>query len=274
MNATDRDLMRAAPTADTRVGTGRVVLGVLGGSGGVGASCLAAAVATRAAVRGACALVVDSDPTFGRLDALFDLDGVAGVRWGDLAGARGRLDGAALLGMLPRSAEGVRVLAGGGQVLGEGESEPRPETMASAVAALVGHSGSPTVTVLDLQRAAPALAHLSVFCSDIALVIGSGVSALACAEPAARRARALTPTTGRCWLAQRGPRSRRDVADAVAEATGLPLLTFVDDDPGLDERLARGCAPGTGKGPLASAGSTVLRRLASGAAGSPRGPGA
>ncbi len=239
-----------------------VVLGVLGGSGGVGASCLAAAVATGAAARGEETLVADSDPVFGRIDALFDRDGVVGVRWADLAGARGRLEGRALLDLLPQSADGVRILAGGGRAPAAGEpSVPSGATMTHVLAALVAPGVGPDVVVLDLHRAAPALAEMAALCTDLVLVVGSSVSALACAEPAAQLVRALAPPTCRSWLAQRGPRSRRDVADLVADATGLPLITHVADEPALDERLARGCPPGSGKGPLAAAAATVLRRL-------------
>lgn len=239
-----------------------LVLGVLGGSGGVGASCLGAAIATRAAVRGEEVLVVDSDPAFGRIDALFDRDGVVGVRWADLAGARGALQGRALLDLLPHSADGVRILAGGGRILATGEPElPNAATMTHVLAALVAPGTAPDVVVLDLHRAAPALAEMAALCRDLVLVVGSSVGALACVAPAAQLVRALAPTTCRAWLAHRGPRSRRDVADAVAEATGLPLVAYVADEPALDERLARGCAPGSGKGPLAAAAATVLRRL-------------
>ena len=264
-----RDNAVSGPAGDSRghfggrfTPSGPVVLGVLGGSGGVGTSCLAAAVATRMAARGDSTLIVDSDPTFGRLDALFDRDGVAGVRWADLAGAQGSLEGRALLDVVPRSAEGVRILAGGGQPVAPDELEvPSAATMTGVLTALLAPEAGLDVVVLDLHRAAPPLAQWCVLCADLVLVVGSGVSALACATTAARLVQTLAATSCRLWLAQRGPRTRRDVADVVADAIGLPLIAFVTDDPGLDERLARGRPPGTGKGPLAGAADVVVRRL-------------
>lgn len=74
------------------------VLGVVGGSGGVGASAFAAVLA---AVAGE-SLLVDVDAAGGGVDVLLGIDGVDGARWSNLHLAGGRLDPSTLLGGLPR----------------------------------------------------------------------------------------------------------------------------------------------------------------------------
>ncbi|MGZ4743893.1 MAG: P-loop NTPase [Oryzihumus sp.] len=66
------------------------VIGVVGGSGGVGATVLAAALATRAAATGRTVACVDGDVLGGGLDVTFGLEQEPGLRWPDLAAALGR----------------------------------------------------------------------------------------------------------------------------------------------------------------------------------------
>lgn len=74
------------------------VLGVVGGSGGVGASRFAAVLA---AVAGD-ALLVDADVAGGGLDVLLGIESVPGARWSAMRLAGGYLDPATLLTGLPR----------------------------------------------------------------------------------------------------------------------------------------------------------------------------
>ena len=74
-------------------GAAALVLGVVGARGGVGASTLAAALAARGARRTASVLV-DLDAAAPGLDLLVGLEDDPGVRWPDLAGAAGAIDGA------------------------------------------------------------------------------------------------------------------------------------------------------------------------------------
>jgi len=68
------------------------VLGVVGGSGGVGASTFAAVLA---AVTGR-AMLVDLDVVGGGIDVLLGIEDVAGARWSGLRVGGGRLDPALL----------------------------------------------------------------------------------------------------------------------------------------------------------------------------------
>jgi secretion/DNA translocation related CpaE-like protein len=109
------------------------VVGVVGARGGVGASTLAAALSLSLVAGGRGALsgrrrhrepagpatarggqrvvLVDLDPVGGGLDVHLGIEGVPGVRWPDLAGARGDVSGADLTGLLP-TWRGVAVLSG------------------------------------------------------------------------------------------------------------------------------------------------------------------
>jgi secretion/DNA translocation related CpaE-like protein len=69
--------------------SGTPVIAVLGGSGGVGASTLAAGLALAASRRGASAALVDLDPLSGGLDLLLGLERSQGWRWPSLATAAG-----------------------------------------------------------------------------------------------------------------------------------------------------------------------------------------
>ena len=69
---------------------------VTGASGGLGVSTVAVAIAVRAARRGLSAVVVDTDPEGGGLDLVAGLEDEPGVRWEDLDGLSGDVDGPAL----------------------------------------------------------------------------------------------------------------------------------------------------------------------------------
>src|SRR5450631_1321486 len=69
--------------------TASIVGVVVGGSGGVGASVLSAAIAVRAAQAGLRSVAVDGDRLGGGLEVTLGIVRERGARWPDLAGARG-----------------------------------------------------------------------------------------------------------------------------------------------------------------------------------------
>jgi len=85
---------------------GGPVIGVIGGSGGVGASTFAGVLAVLAGP----AVLVDLDVCGGGIDVVLGIEEVPGARWSGLRLAGGRLDPAVLLDGLPR-AGGCAVLA-------------------------------------------------------------------------------------------------------------------------------------------------------------------
>src|SRR5262249_29717036 len=80
------------------------VFAVLGGRGGAGASVLATALAVTARRRGLDALLIDADPLGGGVELVLGWGGMQGLRWSDLADARGRISPPALVGALPNQA--------------------------------------------------------------------------------------------------------------------------------------------------------------------------
>ena len=78
--------------AGDQVAAGRApVVAVLGGSGGVGASTLAGALACLAAARRAPAALVDADVVGGGIDLLLGAEQADGWRWPRLSGAEGHV---------------------------------------------------------------------------------------------------------------------------------------------------------------------------------------
>jgi Mrp family chromosome partitioning ATPase len=148
------------------------VIGVVGGSGGVGASVLTAAIAVRAAQAGLGAVCLDGDRLGGGLDVIFGLEQECGMRWPDLAGVRGRIDGPGLLRRLP-SVDGVGVLS---------FDRARDVSLASEVLrdVLLALRGAADVVVVDLPRPDHDIfAALAPSVDAMALLAGVGICDLA-----------------------------------------------------------------------------------------------
>ncbi len=208
---------------------GGPALAVVGGSGGAGASVLAAALAVRASVRGPT-LLVDLDPLGPGSGRLLGLDGPGAVGWPDLARGSGRLGAGALREAVPRTDAGVGVLGW------PGPAEPvDPATVREALAAASrGHRA----VVLDLPRAALArradeLAHASAVVVSCVATVGGAASA---ARLLAGDAMAgLAPL-----LVVRG-----GVGDAarLSRSLGLEATAVMPDQPGLEEAVTLGLGP-------------------------------
>ena len=89
-----------ADVGDT-VPHGSMTIGVIGGSGGAGASTFACALGQMAA-RSAPAVVIDADPLGPGVDRVLGLDGHDGIRWDALCQTTGRFSGRSLRESLPR----------------------------------------------------------------------------------------------------------------------------------------------------------------------------
>lgn len=196
---------------------GALVLGVVGGCGGAGASSLAARLAGAWSRGGTPTVLVDADPLGGGLDLLVEAPASRGGAWEDV----GRLDvqdGAQLREGLP-VVDGVHLLtarAGGA---------PSPERTAAALAALAPLDG---VVVADLAagHVPAALAHLD----RLALVVPAAEHAV---RAAARRLAGWDGARGRCELVVRRSRGTLRPGDVSADL-GLPLAGhFADSSPQL-----------------------------------------
>ena len=234
------------------------VVAVIGGCGGSGASSLAIAVAQAAAE----ALVVDLDPWGGGIDLLLGAEGVAGLRWPDLAVQGGRLAWSAVRAALPRH-RGVSVLSGTRRGY---ELAPGP------VHAIVdaGRRGGVTV-VCDLPRRLTDAAQAALDAADLVVVVSRcDVRACAATGALAPVLAAVNPNVG---LVVRGPSPGGLRAAEIADITGLPLLASMRAEPRVAEQLERGGLRAGRRSALAAAARgvlAVLPRASSGPAGNGR----
>ncbi|HET6939224.1 MAG TPA: septum site-determining protein Ssd [Nocardioides sp.] len=221
------------------------VVGVLGGSGGAGATTLACALGQVSAARGPT-LVVDLDPLGPGCDRVLALDDSPGVRWDSLGTASGRLSGRSLREAVPR-----RDRLG---VLGWGAATSELDAGAVREALSAARRGHEAV-VLDLPRSGELVAELVARCTLVAVVVTPTVTGLAAA---ARRVAAL-PDQGRVCLVVRGhgAEPRR-----VAGIVGAPVLATMGDQRGLAESLDLGLGPvRSRRGPLVTACREVLSAI-------------
>ena len=221
-------LARAAePTAAARV------IGVVGGCGGAGASVLAAALAVVAAGRGRRTLLVDADALGGGIDLLVGLDDVAGLRWADLATARGRLPGVNLHASLPR--------AGAMAVLGWGRGEPVDLRPAAVDAVLDAGRRAHDLVVVDLPRSLDPVTQTALARVDeLLVVLPARLRAVAAASQVVAAFGAEDAVSAAVVRTVDGRWSGRQ----VAESLGLALATQLRDDPHLDADVSEGVLPG------------------------------
>lgn len=221
-----------------------LVLGVQGLSGGVGASCLTAALTVRAATARHRVLAVEASPWGAGLDLLLGVDLDPGPRWTDLVHLRGAPD-PALLAELPGE-EGWSVLSWGRAVVRPGPAEPWD--LARHAAASVD------LVVCDL----PALGRPEadtwwLACDRIVLVAGDGVDSFAAAGAAAD----LVPRAA--GLVVRRTSGTVD-PESTAVALGLPLLSVLGPDDQVPRAVLRGEPVGR-SGRLARCADEVLADL-------------
>lgn len=212
-------------------GTGPVsgrgtVLVVVGGSGGVGASTLAAGLALLAEEPG---LLVDLDPLGPGLDLLLGIEDEPGWRWDRLASADGHLPD--LARQLPH--------AGPVPVLAMPRAQREPPTPAALTAVLGAASNSHGLVIVDAGRALHESAREALrHAHRVVLVAGNSVCGLAAAGQVAT----VLTSAGQLELVLR--RQVRGVdAARVSEVLGLPVLGTLPDDPRLAAGAERGEAP-------------------------------
>jgi secretion/DNA translocation related CpaE-like protein len=227
-------------------GTGRVtgsLVCVVGGSGGVGASTLAAGLAFVAARASQRTMLIDADTRSGGLDLLLGAERTAGWRWPRLATARGHLGD--LTGQLP-AVEGVDLLS-----MARSESTPGWELQAEQLKSVLQSAmRSHEITVVDLPRALGAPAGEALLRAKLAvLVVRDDVRGVASGREVVRE---LGGECDRFGLVVRQGRSRLLEPNLVATGVGLPLFGSLADDLGLVWAAERGDPPGrSARSPLA-----------------------
>jgi secretion/DNA translocation related CpaE-like protein len=233
-------------------GPAAVLLAVVGGRGGAGATTLAAALAVTAARAGRRVLLVDGDPLGGGIDLVFGGEADGGLRWPDLGGTRGRLPSAALADALPRMAD-VSVLS-----WDRGDAHP---VGAEAVAAvLAAGRRAHELVVVDLPRALDEGARTVLAeATRTLLVVPAEVRAAAAASRVAAAVTALCPDVR---LVVRGPAPGGLGGEEIARALALPLVREMPEDTRVSGRLERGEPPARrGTGPLWELCSAVVADL-------------
>ncbi|OIV37872.1 hypothetical protein BIV57_08710 [Mangrovactinospora gilvigrisea] len=245
--------------ADAAEGVERraTVVGVAGGSGGVGASTLACALAAAAVRAGQPALLIDADPLGGGLDLLLGAEHLPGLRWPRLGVARGRIDAGALGRALP-GPHGIRLLSFDRSAA----APPGPAAMAAVVAAARRRGG---LVVIDLPRRGDAATLEALARVDVGLLlVRARPRAVAAARPVASSTGMLVRDLRAVVLG--GPGA------APARSLGLPLAGELGPERGLTEGRGRGEPPGGRPGPLAAfVDGFVARVLGAAADGAPDG---
>jgi secretion/DNA translocation related CpaE-like protein len=240
---------RLTDVVDTGAVRGLTV-GVIGGSGGAGATTFACALG-QVAGRSGLSVVVDADPLGPGVDRMLGLDLVDGVRWDSLGHATGRLSARALRDSLPRR-DGVAALSW------YAGPQPRP-LQAFAVrevlsAARRGHA----LVVVDLPRGPdPLVDEVTSRCDQILVVVTPSVLGVS----AAVRLCGRFADPRRLGLVLRGT-GVEEVA--VAKLVGAPVLGRMNDQRGLTEAIDLGFGPvRTRRSPLGRAAVSVLSGLRS-----------
>lgn len=219
-------------------------VGVVGGSGGSGASILAAALG-QVAARSGPTLVIDTDRLGPGLDRVLGMEGLTGVRWDELCRTTGRLGAVSLREGVPRRTTlGVLTFYAGRQ-------PPLPAFAVREVVA-AAQRGHDTV-VVDCPRARDeVLDEVLARCDRVVVVTRPSLAGLTSTE----RVVAGLPDPRRAALVLRG--GGLD-AEEVARVLPTPVLARMGDQRGLAEAVDLGLGPvRSRRGPLARAARAVL----------------
>jgi secretion/DNA translocation related CpaE-like protein len=247
--AQEHDLVRELADADESVsdnGAPGVVVAIIGGCGGAGASLFAVALALAAAD----SMLVDLDPWGGGIDLLVGAETTPGVRWPDLALQGGRLNWSAVREALPHH-RGISMLSG---------TRRGYELDAGAVQAVVdaGRRGGVTV-VCDVPRRLTDAAQIALESADLVVVVSPcDVRACAATATVVSVLAGINPNIG---LVVRGPSPGGLRAEEVAAIADVPLLASMKPYPRLAEQLEHGGLRLRRRSALAAAARRVLAVL-------------
>ncbi|KSU79317.1 hypothetical protein AS031_00190 [Pseudarthrobacter enclensis] len=194
-------------------GPGGLVLGVTGGCGGAGATTAAIWIAQAAAGMGARVLLVDGDPWAGGLELALAAEECPGLRWPDLAEARGSVDPAQLAESLP--------VAGGFSFLSwpASREQPVPVGAATVLGVLDAARRGYELVVVDIGRREEPLQSFAWDCDRIMMVVPSQLRA---AVAAVRMLQDFPPVEATVLL--RGNPGAALDGPLLEDAIGLPVL--------------------------------------------------
>ncbi len=247
-------LLRVLTDAGDGDSSPALTIGVMGGSGGVGASTFATAVALSSSLRFATVLV-DADVLGAGVDHLLGLEPGTGVRWDALL-ATGRLSGRSIREALPRR-EALSVLAW--------PQERRPtitEGVARDVLSAVVRGFA--VVVVDLARHSdPLTDEILPRCDLVLVVTTTTVPALVAAARTVERVSGVE-----VGLVVRRRRPGGLEAEEMGRFLGRPVVAEMNDQRGLDEDVGLGVGPlRRARGPLGRAANRIVEVAAAKFAG-------
>jgi secretion/DNA translocation related CpaE-like protein len=227
-----------------------VTIGVIGGSGGAGATVFAAALAQMATETGRT-LLVDADPIGAGIDRVLGLEANDGIRWDSMLQTTGRLSSRALREALPRAGR-LSVLTW--------PTDRSASLQAFAVREVLsaGRRGFDAV-VVDLPRHRDAVVEETISrCDHVVLVSTLTVPGV---SSAARVAHRLPETMPSRHLVTRGGRGGV-TPESVSRLLRMPLLAAMSDQRGLDEAINLGAGPARSRrGALARAARSCAATL-------------
>jgi secretion/DNA translocation related CpaE-like protein len=243
---------RLTDVVDTGPARGLTV-GVVGGSGGSGATTFACALGQTAGRTGP-SVVVDLDPLGPGVDRVLGLDVVDGIRWEGLGHTTGRLSARALRDSMPRR-DGVAALS-----WYAGPQPRRLQAFAVREALSAARRGHDTV-VVDLPRGWDSLAEEVVTrCDHVLVTVVPTVPGLA----AAVRVCGRFTDPGGLGLVVRGPGLDDQT---LTRLTGAPVAVRMADQRGLSEATDLGLGPvRSRRGPLGRSAASVVASLGAAAA--------
>src|SRR5215217_3165664 len=229
----------AMGTAAGRSSKGGRLIALVGGTGGVGCSTLAAGLAIVAARTGRRTLLLDCDPLGGGIDLLIGAERVEGWRWPQFATVTGEIGD--LWGQLPQ-VDDLDLLSMARSSTMRGDSsppDPGPEQMESVLSS-VGRCYD--LVVADLPRTlGDGSAEVIRRAHHVVLVVPATVRGIAASR---RLSSDLTALGALPVVLVRQPRSRGIASEAVSNAVGLPMVGVIADEPGLRLGAERGDPPG------------------------------
>jgi secretion/DNA translocation related CpaE-like protein len=225
-----------------------LTIGVIGGSGGSGATTFACALG-QVAGRSGPSVVLDADPFGPGTDRVLGLDLIEGVRWEALGHTTGRLSARALREALPRR-DGAAALT-----WYAGSKPVRLQPFAAREALSAARRGHDTV-VIDLPRAPdPFVDEIASRCDQILVTVVTTVAGVAAAMRMCRR----FADPDLLGLVVRG--SGTD-DESLARVVGAPVLTRMNDQRGLVESIDLGLGPvRSRRGALGRAATRVLNAV-------------
>ncbi len=207
-----------------------VTIGVLGGSGGAGATVFAGALAVTLG-KSWRTLLVDADPLGAGIDRVLGMEALDGIRWNALNNTTGRLSARSLRDALPHRG-GVSVLTWAG------DRSTGLQAFAVREVLSAGRRGHDAV-VLDLPRHPGQVVEEVVSrCDHLVLLCGVTVPAVTSASRVAER---LTGVSSAVHLVVRGSGGLEPAQ--IARVLRMPLAAAMPDQRGLDEAVDLGAGP-------------------------------